>query len=182
MLTEEQLQDIFELADLMSNGDRELFLQLRDVVFASDPNQILDSIERILEPDSFDDFLDRVGESEKDNLWLILIKLLEHYNYICVRDYKDNLEDFIYFFDRLHQVRNAGISLKLDSDGLNPAASISEWTRVVDSKYLDENFCLGAVDMDTDSYYLFFSKQATFVRLQELAGNLGYRIDYAKNM
>ncbi len=32
MLTEEQLQDIFELADLMSNGDRELFLQLRDVV------------------------------------------------------------------------------------------------------------------------------------------------------
>ncbi|WP_330835113.1 DUF6630 family protein, partial [Streptococcus suis] len=51
-----------------------------------------------------------------------------------------------------------------------------------DSKYLDENFCLGAVDMDTDSYYLFFSKQETFVRLQELAGNLGYRIDYAKNM
>ncbi len=34
--------------------------------------------------------------------------------------------------------------------------------------------------MDTDSYYLFFSKQATFIRLQELAGNLGYRIDYAK--
>ncbi|WP_061367534.1 DUF6630 family protein, partial [Streptococcus suis] len=125
MLTEEQLQDIFELADLMSNGDRELFLQLRDVVFASDPNQILNSIERILEPDSFDDFLDRVGESEKENLWLILIKLLEHLNYICVRDYKDNLEDFIYFFDHLHQVRNAGISLKLDSDGLNPAASIS---------------------------------------------------------
>ena len=126
MLTEELLQDIFELADLMSNGDRELFLQLRDVVFASDPNQILNSIERILEPDSFDDFLDRVGESEKENLWLILIKLLEHFDYICVRDYKDNLEDFIYFFDRLHQVRNAGISLKLDSDGLNPAASISE--------------------------------------------------------
>ncbi|HFI0754901.1 TPA: hypothetical protein ACGO4S_000948 [Streptococcus suis] len=98
MLTEELLQDIFELADLMSNGDRELFLQLRDVVFASDPNQILNSIERILEPDSFDDFLDRVGESEKENLWLILIKLLEHFGYICVRDYKDNLEDFIYFF------------------------------------------------------------------------------------
>lgn len=97
MLTEEQLQDIFELADLMSNGDRELFLQLRDVVLSSDPNQILNSIERILEPDSFDDFLDRVGESEKENLWLILIKLLEHLNYICVRDYKDNLEDFIYF-------------------------------------------------------------------------------------
>ncbi|HRK76773.1 MAG TPA: hypothetical protein PLD31_06490, partial [Streptococcus parasuis] len=144
MLTEELLQDIFELADLMSNGDRELFLQLRDVVFASDPNQILNSIERILEPDSFDDFLDRVGESEKENLWLILIKLLEHFDYICVRDYKDNLEDFIYFFDRLHQVRNAGISLKLDSDGLNPAASISEWARVIDSKYLYEHFCLGA--------------------------------------
>ncbi|HEM5655795.1 hypothetical protein HO795_09910 [Streptococcus suis] len=182
MLTEEQLQDIFELADLMSNGDRELFLQLREVVFASDPHEILNFMERILDSESFDDFLDRVGESEKENLWLILIKLLEHLNYICVRDYKDNLEDFIYFFDCLQQVRNAGISLKLDSGGLSPIASISEWARVIDNKYLDENFCLGAVDMDTDSYYLFFSKQATFIRLQELAGNLGYRIDYAKNM
>ncbi len=54
-------------------------------------------MERILDSESFDDFLDRVGESEKENLWLILIKLLEHLNYICVRDYKDNLEDFIYF-------------------------------------------------------------------------------------
>ncbi|HHW3847703.1 TPA: DUF6630 family protein [Streptococcus suis] len=70
----------------------------------------------------------------------------------------------------------------MDSGGLSPIASISEWARVIDNKYLDENFCLGAVDMDTDSYYLFFSKQATFIRLQELAGNLGYRIDYAKNM
>ncbi|CYU20376.1 DUF6630 family protein [Streptococcus suis] len=182
MLTEEQLQDIFELSDLMSNGDRELFLQLREVVFASDPHEILNFMERILDSESFDDFLDRVGESEKENLWLILIKLLEHLNYICVRDYKDNLEDFIYFFDCLQQVRNAGISLKLDSGGLSPIASISEWARVIDNKYLDENFCLGAVDMDTDSYYLFFSKQATFIRLQELAGNLGYRIDYAKNM
>ncbi|WP_228380138.1 DUF6630 family protein [Streptococcus suis] len=101
MLTEEQLQDIFELADLMSNGDRELFLQLREVVFASDPHEILNFMERILDSESFDDFLDRVGESEKENLWLILIKLLEHLNYICVRDYKDNLEDFIYFFDCL---------------------------------------------------------------------------------
>ncbi len=68
-----------------------------EVVFASDPHEILNFMERILDSESFDDFLDRVGESEKENLWLILIKLLEHLNYICVRDYKDNLEDFIYF-------------------------------------------------------------------------------------
>ncbi|MFX3847732.1 hypothetical protein ACJBSL_11625, partial [Streptococcus suis] len=67
-------------------------------------------MERILDSESFDYFLDSVGESEKENLLLIFIKLLEHLNYICVIDYKYNLEDFIYFFDSHQQDRNAGIS------------------------------------------------------------------------
>ncbi|MFX3748176.1 hypothetical protein ACJBQZ_12695, partial [Streptococcus suis] len=75
---------------------------------------------------SFDDFLDRVGESEKEYLWLILINLVEDFNYICARDYKDSVEEFIYFFESLHEVGNAVISLKLDSYGLNHSASISE--------------------------------------------------------
>lgn len=182
MLTEENLQDIFEIADLLSEGDREIFMYLKEVVFASDPNQILDLMEDILEPDSFDNFLDLIGKSEKENLWLILMTVLDHSNYICVQDYKGELEEFVSAFNRLQQVRKAGISLELDSGGLSQTGSFPEWAGVIDAKYRDEEFCLGAIDKDTGSYYLFFSRQATFDRLQELVGNIGYCVYYAKNM
>lgn len=180
MLTEEQLQDIFELADLMSNGNRELFITLKEVVFASDPNKILDDLEQVLDAATFDVFLAQVGESERDNLWLILMTLLEHGHYITVRDHKDDLQNFIHYFDRLRQVASAGIALALDSDGLNPGASIPEWAAVIDSKFLAEGYCLGAIDMNTDSYYLFFNTRANFDRIRHLAQNVGYRVDLAK--
>ncbi|HFI0076144.1 TPA: DUF6630 family protein [Streptococcus suis] len=182
MLTEENLQDIFELADLMSNGDRELFITLREVVFATDPNKILDDMERILDPVTFDQFIAKVGESEKENLWLILMTLLENGEYICVQNHKDQLTDFIHYFDRLQHVRLAGISLALDSDGLVPTATIPEWAAVIDRKYGNEGYCLGAVDMNSDSYCLFFNQRAQFERIQELAHNVGYTIKLAKQL
>lgn len=182
MLTEEQLQDIFELADLLSDGNRDLFIHLREVVFASDPNHILDLVERLLDAASFDAFLDRIGESEKDNLWLILLTLLDHFGYIRRFKRTGELTDFINKVDQLPQVREAGISLKLDSEGLQPAASAPEWAAVVDSKYAAENYCLGAIARTSNSFYLFFAKLPTFSRVQTLAKNLGYRVDYAKYM
>ncbi len=182
MLTEEQLQDIFELAELMSDGNRELFIKLKEVVFASDPNEILNYIESILDPFAFEEFLDKVSDSEKENLWLVLLTLLEHSDYICVRDHKDKLRDFVHFFDRLQQVRDAGISLRLDAVGLSAAGTIPEWAAIIDEKFSEEGYCLGAIDLDTDSYHLFFSKKDTFARIQELVNNLGYRIALAQDM
>lgn len=181
MLTEENLQDIFEVADLLSNGDRELFIKLKQVVFASHPDDILDYIENILDSLAFDEFLDKVGESEKDNLWLILLTLLEHNDYICVRDKKDRLRDFVHFFDRLQQVRNAGISLKLDSVGLEASGTIPEWASVIDGKVKAEGYCVGAIDRDEHSYTLFFAESAIFDRVSELATKLGYPVQLAQN-
>ncbi|HFI0671295.1 TPA: DUF6630 family protein [Streptococcus suis] len=180
MLTEENLQDIFEIADLFSDGDLDVFVKLKEVIFASDPNEILDYIESILDPLAFDDFLTKVGESEKDNLWLILVTLLEYGEYICVREKNEKLRDFVHFFDRLHHVRKAGISLRLDAEGLNPRGSIPEWAAVIDGKFVNENYCLGAIDMGTENYFLFFNKRDIFDRIQVLAKNLGYRIELAK--
>ncbi|MDG3131730.1 hypothetical protein MKL26_01655 [Streptococcus suis] len=180
MLTEEQLQDIFEVADLLSDGNREIFLQLRDVVFSNDPNQILESMEHILTPKAFDNFLDRVGESEKENLWLILMLLLERFDYVFMRDADSELSSFIHSFDSLQQVRHAGILLSLDSEGLDVSASMSEWATVLNDKYVHEGYCFGAIELTSECYYLFFTQQKNFNRIQELADLLGYRVDYAK--
>ncbi|HFU3729269.1 TPA: DUF6630 family protein [Streptococcus suis] len=182
MLTEENLQDIFEIADLLSEGNRDIFIQLKESVFASDPNHILDLLEGILSPEAFDAFLDRVGEVEKDNLLLILLALLEHNRYVCVRPRKDRLFDFIAAFDCLQPVRNAGILLKLDSAGLEETGNVPDWAAIIDEKYASEQFCLAAVEMNADQYHLLFGKVATLKRVQNLFANLGYRLDYAKNM
>ncbi|HFU4459599.1 TPA: DUF6630 family protein [Streptococcus suis] len=182
MLTEENLQDIFEIADLLSEGNREIFIQLKECVFASDPNHILDLLEAVLSPELFDAFLNRVGEAEKDNLILILLSLLEHNRYICVRPRKDQLFDFIAAFDRLQPVRSAGILLKLDSVGLEASGHVPDWAAVIDGKYVEEQYCLAAVEMNADQYHLLFGKITKLARVQKLFANLGYRLDYAKNM
>lgn len=182
MLTEEQLQDIFELADLLSNGDRDLFMQLREIVFSNDPNYILDMVEKMLDAPTFDAFLARVEESEKENLWLILLTVLEHHNYLFISNPEDNLKTFIRAFDCIPQVRATGISLQLNWDGLNPMATVPEWAAVIDDKFAGEDYCLGSIAMNSGDYYLFFSKKSVFLRIQHLSQKLGYRVDYARYM
>ena len=182
MLTEEQLQDMFEIADLLSNGDRELFLKLKQVVFASNPDEILDYIESILDALAFDDFLDKIGDSEKDNLWLIMLTLLEHHGYVCLRNRTDRLRDFVHFFDRLEQVRSVGLSLALDPTGLDAAASLPAWAAVIDSRMEQEGYCLGSIESSSDNYILFFSTRSIYERVQELAAGLGYSIRLAQHV
>ena len=172
MLTENQLQDIFEIAEILSNSDRDLFAQLKEVVFATDPNHILNMFESYLSAEEFDQFLDQVTESEKDNLWLILVTLLTKQDYIFPYDIEVDLTDFINGFDQLKQVRAAGILLKLDPDGLNSGANLAQWLVTINDKFEAEGLASGLLSITEDKLYVFFNQIEKVARLQQLAQGL----------
>lgn len=174
MLTEESLQDIFEIAELLSNGDKELFLHLRQVVFAKHPDHVLDMMESSLEKETFDDFLDRITESEKDNLWLILLYLLEKDCYIASISPSISLADFVEKFDRLQQVREAGISLKLDAMGLTEKEELADWGSLLNYQLAAEGYVVATVARDASWQAIFLTKEETWHRLVELVEKLGY--------
>ncbi|HFI0581850.1 TPA: DUF6630 family protein [Streptococcus suis] len=172
MLTENQLQDIFEIAEILSNSDRDLFAQLKEAVFATDPNHILNMFESYLSAEGFDQFLDQVTESEKDNLWLILVTLLTKQDYIFPCDIEVDLTDFINGFDQLKQVRAAGVLLKLDPDGLNPGANLAQWLVTINTKFEAEGLAAGLLSITEDKFYVFFNQIEKVARLQQLAQGL----------
>lgn len=53
---------------------------------------------------------------------------------------------------------------------------------MIDRKYGNEGYCLGAVDINSDSYVLFFNQRTQFERIQELAQNVGYTIKLAEQL
>ncbi|HEM3635303.1 TPA: hypothetical protein U1C94_001063 [Streptococcus suis] len=182
MITEENLQDIFELADYLSKGDSEAYSLLREAVFATDPEVILDSLELVLEPAAFDAFLDLVGSSEKDNLWLILLYLLEARGYLFIRDWKASLADFSQGFDRLHTAKALGISLLAGNIDLHRAGPIPIWCEHINAQLAASGHVLAGVDMNSEQYYLFLIESEKLPLIQELSGRLGYRIDLGQNL
>lgn len=182
MITEDNLQDIFELADILSASNREIYSHLKEIVFAADPEQILDQLERVLSAEAFDSFLDEIGESEKDNLWLILTYLLEVYAYAMACHQKIELDDFMTGFDRLASVRKAGVSLKLDREGLEPAAGLAAWAAVVEEKLADEGFHLLLLQTATGKNSLVFLQTLAYQRVQALAEKNGFQVIAAKEI
>lgn len=182
MITEENLQDLFELAEMLSDGDIEVYLTMKDSVFATEPEDILASLEAILSPQLFDRFLDQVGDSEKDNLWLILLYLLEQRGYLCVLNWRTGLEQFSRTFDQLRSRHKLGISLVAGDIDLQMAGPIPVWCQLINDSIDTKNYLMAGIDMESDDYYLFLCPQANFSRVQELTGRLGYRVDLAQNV
>ena len=53
---------------------------------------------------------------------------------------------------------------------------------ILDDKWRKQGIGIYAFDIDSDSYVLFPCKTQEFSKLRAYAKQLGFRIDYAKNM
>ena len=73
-------------------------------------------------------------------------------------------------------------NLPLQNDWLDEDGDIPSWCKILDEKWEEEGYCVGAMDIDSDSYVIFVCRRETLTELTQLGQKVGFRFDFAKNM
>ncbi len=132
-----------------------------------------------------DAFLER-GIDEFDEIslreiqWLSMVDILAENQYVCEQDWKDELDDFLYFVRELKEIKAAALPLEVEWFDKN--ADIHEWCAIMDGKWKSSGMCLAGIDIESDSYVLFPCRDDKLNELKKLAKIVSCRIDYAKNL
>ena len=121
----------------------------------------------------------RSMEELEDSWWNLYEKLVSK-GYAVELDYKCELEDFIYYVQKLIHNKSLDTSenLTIDTAGLDEDQCIMDWCAHINATWKTHKL----VDMDigTDSFVLMVLSNEEFKRAQELAKELLHRIDVAE--
>lgn len=115
---------------------------------------------------------------DKEICFIALVALLEKENIVCIRDYNDEKEDFIYYVNNLRGCKDYGLSIQ--DDWLNEDDDITVWANILQQQW--KEYHLAAIDMNSDSYVLFVCDTNTLDELKNLGNAAGIHIDLAKVM
>ena len=121
----------------------------------------------------------RSMEELEDSWWNLYEKLVSK-GYAVELSCKCELEDFIYYVQKL--IRNksldAGEDLVVDTVTLDEEQCITDWSTDLNSTW--KNYKLVDMDIGTDSFVLMVLSNEEFKTAQELAKELLHRIDVAE--
>jgi hypothetical protein len=120
-------------------------------------------------------------EELEDSWWNFYEELLSK-GYAVELDCKCELEDFIYYVQKL--IRNKSLdtreNLTIDTATLDEDQVIMDWCASLNSTW--ENYTLVGMDTGTDSFVLMVLSNEEFKTAQELAKELLHRIDVAERL
>ena len=121
----------------------------------------------------------RSMEELEDSWWNLYEKLVSR-GYAVELDYKCELEDFIYYVQKLIHNKSLDTSenLTIDTAGLDEDQCIMDWCAELNSTWA--NYKLAGMDIGTDSFVLMVLSNEEFKTAQELAKELLHRIDVAE--
>ena len=123
----------------------------------------------------------RSMEELEDSWWNLYEKLVSK-GYAVELDYKCELEDFIYYVQKL--IRNKSLdtreNLTIDTATLDENQVIMDWCASLNSTW--ENYTLAGMDTGTDSFVLMVLSNEEFKTAKELAKELLHRIDVAERL
>ena len=121
----------------------------------------------------------RSMEELEDSWWNLYEKLVSK-GYAVELDYKCELEDFIYYVQKLIHNKSLDTSenLTIDTAGLDEEQCIMDWCAHINATWKTHKL----VDMDigTDSFVLMVLSHEEFKTAQELAKELLHKIDVAE--
>ena len=123
----------------------------------------------------------RSMEELEDSWWNLYEKLVSK-GYAVELDYKCELEDFIYYVQKLIHNKSLDTSenLTIDTAGLDEDQCIMDWCAELNSTWA--NYKLAGMDIGTDSFVLMVLSNEEFKTAQELAKELLHRIDVAERL
>jgi len=131
----------------------------------------------------FEENIDRYDErgiNEDDGLgtiaWIAIADELLKEKLAVELDWKEELSEFVWQMKGLADKNN----LELYEEDLDENDDIPTWCRILDGKWREKNYCIGAMDINSDSYLMFVCKLKTLQKLALLAAKIGRRFNFAK--
>ena len=119
---------------------------------------------------------------ELEDSWWNLYEKLDSKGYAVELSHKCELEDFIYYVQKLicNKSLYTGENLTIDPAALDEDQVIMDWCADLNSKW--ENYTLAGMDIGTDSFVLMVLSNEEVKTAQELAKELLHRIDVAERL
>ena len=120
-------------------------------------------------------------EELEDSWWNLYEELLSK-GYAVELDCKCELEDFIYYVQKLirNKSLNTSENLTIDPVALDEDQVIMDWCADLNATW--DNYTLAGMDIGTDSFVLMVLSNEEFKTAQELAKELLHRIDVAERL
>ena len=133
----------------------------------------------------FEENIDRYDErgiNEDDGLgtiaWIAIADELIEGGFAVELDWKDELSEFVGQMKSLADKNN----LELYEECLDENEDIPTWCRILDTKWREKSYCIGTMDINSDSYLMFVCKLKTLQKLALLSTKIGRRFNFAKLM
>lgn len=159
--------ELLEIAAIISDQDPAVLEELKDCV--QDPLDYAD--------DHYHNYAMRFMGQDLDLIepevlmWIGLVDCLEENEYVCERDWKDELPDFVHFLKTRRGMARLGLTL--EEAWLDPDTDISDWIEVLNARWARQGCCVATIGIDSDSYVLFPCTTAERERLKTLAAQMG---------
>lgn len=160
---EESKEEIYKkIIEIISGDDKKVLAQVEELV--TKPEVFFSKYREQFEERGIDDFSTLPTD---DVLWLGLADILIENNYAQEFDWKCELEDFEYFFKNLKQFNKEFFNSTFSK--LNEDENIEEWCKILNIELSKQGMVIIQMDIDSDSYILFFIRTEDFLELGKLA-------------
>ena len=162
---------IYKIASLISGNDSDVIDELSQCIM--DTSSYYSShIEQYDERGMAQE--DELEETE-DIQWIGMADILIKNQYACECDWKADLtEEFLFNMEQIKEIKNNNLQLK--QEWFDEDAEITEWCEIIDERWLPQNKCVAAIDIDSDSYVMFPCDRDILGTLNEYADELGFQI------
>ncbi len=117
-------------------------------------------------------------EDVKTIAWIAIADELIEGGFAVELDWKDELSEFVGQMKSLTDKNN----LELYEECLDENEDIPTWCRILDTKWREKSYCIGTMDINSDSYLMFVCKLKTLQKLALLSTKIGRRFNFAKLM
>lgn len=122
--------------------------------------------------------------SGKDKLkWIGVVDCLIRNNFAAELDYKCEKAEFLAAVKKLKGTEKLRLTFTpAMANALLDSGNISEWCGQLDSAWSEKGVCIGAIDIDSDSYVIFPVNVEKLNKISSLANSIKHRITYAQIM
>lgn len=171
--------------DLGTNSDVESYRKM--VTLLTENTEVRSNLEFCLESpqqyykekaDIYEERCIDGNQEDKTIIWIGMVDEMLSGNEAIELDWKTDAEDFFYEMKSLANRHR----LEIQEDWFKKDDDIPTWCEVLDEKWMDKDFCVGGMDIDSDSYVLFVCQAEVLKQLSELGKQVGQKFDSAKNM